>query len=110
MSDSISARYGDKGSQAAFQWLQDAKIDYDSSPYKKVQQLIESGRKDFEVAQRTLLDKKQVYEAELNTIPKGFVMGFLGFPKKDLSKIDIVIDDRTEAALETKKEEAIKLR
>lgn len=110
VSEAISARYGESGSKAAFQWLQEAKIDYDASIYKQIQQVIESGRNEFAVGQRTLLDRKRVYEAELGTFPKGLILGLLGFPKKDLSKMDIVTDARTEQAFETKKEEAIKLR
>lgn len=107
---SMEGRYGQDGSKAAFQWLKEMNIPFDSSVYKKVQQIIESGRNDFQAGQTTLVDKKRAYQTELGKFPRGVFMNILGFPKIDLKKYDIVTDNRTESAFETKREEAIKLR
>ena len=110
VSASMEGRYGSDGSKAAFQWLKEMNIPFDSSVYKKVQQIIESGRNDFQVGQTRLVDQKRAYQTELGKFPRSIFMGFLGFPKLDLKKYDIVTDSRTETSFETKREEAIQLR
>jgi len=107
---SMEGRYGADGSKATFQWLKEMNIPFDSSIYKKVQQLIESGRNDFQVGQTSLIDKKRAYQTELGKFPRSMFMSFLGFPKIDMKKYDIVTDNRTETSFETKREEAIDLR
>ena len=105
----IEGRYGANGSQAVFQWIQEQNPQVDASIYKKIQQVIEAGRLSFETNQKTLIDKKRVYETMLNQFPGNLVAGMMGFPKIDLDKYGIVTSDRTEKAFETKKDEAIKI-
>ena len=76
----LDARYGETGSKAAFQWIQEQNPNIDSSVYKQLQQIIEAGRNDFRRNQDVLLDKKRVYETKLNQFPSGFILTFLGFP------------------------------
>ncbi len=53
------AKYGPEGSKATMQWFQDRNITLDPSMYRKIQDVIESGRQDFKRSQSTLLDKQR---------------------------------------------------
>lgn len=53
------AKYGPEGSKATMQWFQDRHINLDASMYRKIQDVIESGRADFKRSQDTLLDKQR---------------------------------------------------
>ena len=105
----IQGRYGKDGSKATWAWLQEHNPNLDASVYTKIQQVIEGGRKTFEVNQKMLIDKKQVYQIQLKGFPSGVFARLLGFPKIDLAKFDIVTSDNTEKAFETKKADPIKI-
>lgn len=104
----IEGRYGQDGSKAVFQFIKEQNPQVDASIYAKIQQVIEAGRLSFETNQKTLIDKKRVYETKLLQFPDNIVAGVFGYPKIDLTKYDIVTSDRTERAFETKRDEAIK--
>jgi hypothetical protein len=106
--DAIQGRYGPNGSQAVFQFLKEQNPTLDASIYKKIQQVIESGRLSFETNQKILIDKKRVYEVKMMQFPDSIVASISGFPRIDMKKFDIITSDRTEKAFETKRDEAIK--
>lgn len=110
VSASMQGRYGQDGSKAAFQWLKEHNIAFDSTLYVQLQRMIEAGRNDFEREQKTLIDKRRQYETELGTIPSGVIMKVIGYPKIDLAKYDIVKSGYANEAFEKKQEDGLKLR
>lgn len=106
----LSARYGEDGSKAMFQMIQEQNPQLDSAVYTKLQQAIESGRDDFQLAQKRLIDLKRVYKTAAGSPWKGIWMNATGYTAEKVDKYHIVIDDSTERAFETGKREPMKLR
>jgi hypothetical protein len=76
-----TAKFGEGGSKATFQWFKDREIKFDSDQYKKIQNVIESGRDDFKRAQTILLDKQRKYNLHLNNFSGKLWAGKWGMPK-----------------------------
>ena len=91
-------------------WIKEHNPNFDSSMYKNLQAMIEGSRNTFEVNQKMLLDRKRLYEIQLQTFPNNIITRVLGFPKIDLAKYGIVTSNETEKAFETKRADEIKLR
>jgi hypothetical protein len=106
----IQGRYGKDGAKAMFTWIQEQNPQVDSKIYIKIQSLIEANRNDFEANQKTLIDKKQIYEVYYKQMPRGFVLGLFGFPRIDMTKYSIVTSADTEQAFETKQAGPISLK
>jgi len=105
----MSGRYGDGGSKAVFQWLQEQNPQIDASIYKQIQQVIEAGRNDFESNQKMLIDKKRIYEVYYQQFPNSVIASILGFPKIDLDIYSIVTSELTETIFTNKESTFIKL-
>lgn len=106
----IQGRYGKDGAKAMFTWIQEQNPQVDSKVYTKIQSLIEANRNDFESNQKTLIDKKQIYQVYYKQMPRGFVLGLMGFPKIDMEKYGIVTSSDTEEAFTTKQAGPISLK
>jgi len=106
----LDARYGEEGSKAMFQFIQEQNPNIDSSVYTQLQRMIEAGRIDFATAQTRLIDQKRVYETALGSFWQGMWMRVAGYPKINLDDYKIVTNARTEEAFKTGVEEPMKLR
>lgn len=106
----LDARYGEEGSKAMFQFIQEQNPNIDSSVYTQLQRMIEAGRIDFATAQTRLIDQKRVYDNARKSFWQGFWMRVAGYPKINLDDYKIVTNARTEEAFKTGVEEPMKLR
>jgi hypothetical protein len=106
----LDARYGEEGSQAMFQFIQEQNPNIDSAVYVELQRIISGGREDFRIAQTRLIDQKRVYNTALGSLWGGTWMSVAGYPKIDLDEYVIVTNARTEDAFDSGQEEAIQLR
>lgn len=106
----VQGRYGENGSQAMMQWIQEHNPNFDSSLYKTIQQQIEAGRNKFEVSQRLVIEKKKLYETQLSYAVTGTVLRILGFPKIDLDQIRIVKSQHSNESFSTGVDKGLKLR
>lgn len=110
MNSALSARYGKDGSKAVFQWIKEHNIPFDSSMYVKIQQIVEAGRNEFQVAQTRLIDVKRVYETNLGYVWKGFWLKLAGYPKINLADYKTVTTESAEEAFKKGTDKPIKLR
>lgn len=110
MTSVMSARQGEGGSKAAFQWFKEHDINLDSSLYAKIQTIIEAGRNKFQNAQTGFIDAKRAYTTNLGYLWKGFWMARAGYPKLDLDDYVIISSGHAKQAFESKVDTAIKFR
>ena len=76
----LAGRYGENGSQAVFQWIQEQNPQIDSTVYVKLQQIIEAGRNEFQVAQTMLVDQKRTYRTALGSFWQGTWLSIANYP------------------------------
>ena len=110
MTSVMTARMGSDGSKATFQWFKEHNINLDSSMYKQIQQIIESGRNKFENAQTKFIDTKRTYETNLGYLWKGMWLRIAGYPKIDLDKYKIISSGHAKKTFETGIDTGIKIR
>lgn len=106
----LEGRYGENGSRAVFQFIQEQNPQIDSTVYVQLQRMIEAGRIEFASAQTKLVDQKRVYETALGSFWQGTWMGIAGYPKIDLTEYQIVSTGRANSAFEAGIEEPMQLR
>ena len=103
-SKAMQGRYGADGSKSVFQAIQEQNPQVDPVLYRQVQQIIESGRTEFQNDQTRLIDQKRVYETALGSVWQGMWMRMAGYPRINLDEFKIVGTDRSEQAFKKGKE------
>ena len=107
----MTARYGEDGSKAVFQFLKEHNPTLDQTTYRQIQQIIEAGRNDFKVSQTYMIDRRKEYQTSLNSFWSGLWLRVAGYPKVDLNLFNPIVTDRTNDVFETGIEKApLKLR
>lgn len=101
----IEGRYGEGGSKAVFQMIQEQNPSLDPSLYVKIQQVIEAGRSNFENAQRRQIDLTRQYKTKLGFFWSGFWLKTAGYPKINFDDFKIITTNKAEAVFEAGKEE-----
>ena len=111
MREAFTGRYGDGGSKAAFQWIQENYPGQVSDQlYVQIQQVMEAGRNKFENNQTKFIDVKRAYETSLGSFWTGTWLSIAGYPKIDLDAMKIISSGHAKKAFETGVDEAIQLR
>lgn len=110
LSSAISARYGAGGSKAVFQFLKEQNPSLDVSVYRKVQELVESGRNEFQNAQTKFLDTKRGYEAQTNYFWQGMFLRMAGYPKVPFDAYKLISSEHAQASFKSGVDKAIPLR
>lgn len=106
----LEGRYGENGSGAVMQWIQEQNPNMDSALYTRLSQKIEANRDEFSNAQRVLLDQKRAYETQTKLIWSGFWLKLAGYPKINLDDIKVVTSTHSNKAFETGVDDGIQLR
>lgn len=92
----FEGRYGKDGSKAVMQFITENNLQFDSSMYKNLQVVMQSGRDEFKLSQDRKLDICADYENKRGQLISGFFLQALGFPKQDIdNKCKIVLDAET---------------
>lgn len=105
----FQGRYGKDGSKAVFQWIQEKNMNLDPQLYRQIQQVMESGRNDFQTSQKSLVDVKRAYETQLGYFWSGMWLSIAGYPKIDLAKYKIVVLNEIDSKFESGQDSVLKL-
>lgn len=110
VTSALSARYGEDGSKAVFQWIKEQNPNVDPAVYIKVQQIVEAGRNEFQAAQTRLIDQRRGYETNLGYFWKGLWLRIAGYPTIDFADYQPVITEETAQAFKTHRDTPIQLK
>lgn len=95
VNETMQGRYGEDGSEAVVQWIQEQNIEIDSEMYRDISRVVQSGRQDFANAQDRVIDVKRSYETNLGGLWSGFWLNLAGYPKINLDNYNIILDAST---------------
>lgn len=109
--EAMSGRYGEDGSKAVFQWInENYPGQVTDELYVQIQQVMEAGRNEFKNAQTKFIDSKRAYRTNLGYFWKGLWLRIAGYPKIDLEGFKIISSGHAQKAFETGVDEPIEIR
>lgn len=82
--EAIQGRYGDDGSQAVFQFIQEQNPTVDQQLYTNIQKEISGGRTDFANRITIVNDSKRVAHNMLDDTVGGVLLELMGMPRKNI--------------------------
>lgn len=92
----FEGRYGDDGSKATFQWIQEQNLAFDSSMFVNLQNEMRAGRDEFKLSQDRKLEICTNYDILTNKPISKFILSVVGYPSNDIEdKCRIVLDQTT---------------
>lgn len=94
------------GQGTLLKFITESNPNFDSSIFKSLMSSIEGNRRDFEFAQKMLIDKKREHDILLSSFPSGMYLGILGRKPID---IQLVTSERTEKAFKSGQDNNIDL-
>ena len=107
----FKGRYGEDGSKAMFQFIQETMPNFDSSLYKELQITMEAGRNEFKLSQSRKLDICTQYETMTGKFPANILFGIVGKGYQNVeNQCNIIVDAATTGKFASGVDSAIKLR
>lgn len=104
---SLQGRYGDDGSKAVFQFLQEQNLNLDSNLYLNIQNRLISGRQEFKNSQEMIVDACKQYKIELDGLISGAMLRLFGYPKMDMDSCKVISDEKTRETFKTKTQQPL---
>jgi len=101
--EGMTGRFGDGGSNAAFQWFRENNITISQDVYIKVQQLIESGYNEHKNSEAKRLKVIKILKDKCEKPLYMPVAAILGYPRIDLDKYEsVIMTEQAQKDFETK--------
>ncbi len=114
MKGAMEGRYGENGSQAVFQWIQEAYPGQVSDElYAGISRAIEATRNEFKTAQTAFIGVKQRYQTNIDKdalFMKGWWLNIAGYPKINLEDYKTVSSTHAKKAFDTGVDDGVQLR
>jgi len=90
----FEGRYGDNGSQATMQFMQERNINFDTKLALKTADVIEGGNKEFQIYQSRFLEVCESYKNMLDSYVRGGFLKRMDFPRINMAETCIVVSDK----------------
>ncbi len=108
--EALSARYGEDGSKALFQFIKENTAAPSEKLYLDLQATIAGGRQEFKLSQDVKIEKCTQYDTWRESFPNSIFASFLDLPTKKIdSRCEIISDETTRQSFETKRTAPIKI-
>lgn len=101
----MDGRYGGQGTDRVAKFVSERGINFDSSMLQKVQNRVSACETQFKNAQDRMADTREEYNKALGSFWGGQFMSLAGYPKMDLDKFKVIMDESSARQFETGKRE-----
>jgi len=111
ISATFQGRYGENGSQATFQWIQEQNLPVDASLFTNLQAAMEAGRDEFRLSQTKKIDVCNDYKYYQKLFWSGMFVRAAGFPSPTISdSCKVILDTQTSNTFKTGIAEVISIK